>query len=85
MLKWEKLYRISEMPFIKQTYMFVVLIPMLSSLINTTDNIVTKVLTWGRFSLSFPVTLPVKWELLFFSSLVFLLGRIGVSFFAHPS
>lgn len=79
--RWSALYNASCLPFIKQTYIFVVIIPIVANIINTLEGVVTKTLKIGQISFTIPLMMPDKWELLFFSALLFLVARIMIAVF----
>jgi len=76
-LKWDKLLKISEMPVIKQTYIFVILIPLFSTVINTTNDLtneITQILVVLK-NININISLPFNKFLLYISSIFFLIGR----------
>ena len=78
---WKTIYEISQMPIIKQTYIFVILIPIAANLAGSAQGIIINIIEIGGFSITIPVFVPSSWYLLFFSSLSFLFGRVITTLF----
>ena len=62
LIQWKYLYQLSNIPFIKQTYLYIVLVPIIASFVQ----------------LNLGLEFLEKWRLLYFIALFFLMARILV-------
>jgi len=74
---WKGLLTSCNSLFVKQTYIFVLIVPAIANVLGSIDSVV-KSFSIGEFSLSIPVVMPVKWEILFYSAIFLLISRVLV-------